>query len=88
MKRKLRITDTGNLDAAAYSFLIEKGYVVRKLDSLTPKIVDTWIAEDDTFQYFSDDLSSLLALVTISEKRGISWEAKEEAAEEYMALLI
>lgn len=65
---------TGNTKVPSYLTILDKGYNVSlKLeDSKT-----VWTAENGQMTFVSNDLDSLLGIITMGEVRGKDWEASK-----------
>ena len=78
----VRIATAGNSDTAAFSTLLEKGYILN-VELNTDSTSGLYITKKEGHEFIGEDPIAVLGLVTIFEHRGTEWEPSNKEVEEF-----
>lgn len=84
MTSKLVLAAAANTLAPALACLRDLGYVVTRIESNSGDV--TYQAENDACSLLGDDVLQLLALPTLLEQRGTSWQPTDAEVAELLTL--
>ncbi len=82
---KETLADAANTIVPSYLALIQRGLSVSQEPSAVTESGMLWVAEDETTQFFAEDLVTLLGLVAMRETRGENWRASDQDIESFLA---
>lgn len=80
----LKVSEAGNTIIPAYLTLLDKGYKVERLKSESPDQITLWLAQKDGCEFYASNLLALLGVVTMTEHRGESWQAKLDESQAFL----
>lgn len=82
---KKTLSDAASNIVPWYLALIQRGFSVTQEPSAVTESGMLWVAEDETTQFFAEDLVTLLGLVAMRETRGQNLRASDQDIESFLA---